>query len=93
MLIFDALNKDNMRKRILKKSEVLREGYMKGLKKAQRIINEMLVQSQGFDDDDELNSYSYNGKKNDRFTDGENLNKIFVDAILHGNMMKIKKAL
>lgn len=31
-----------MRKRILKKSEVLREGYIKGLKHAQRIINEML---------------------------------------------------
>lgn len=31
-----------MRKRFLKKSEVLREGYVKGLKKARQIINEML---------------------------------------------------
>lgn len=31
-----------MRKRIQKKSEVLREGYVKGLRQAQRIINEML---------------------------------------------------
>lgn len=31
-----------MRKRIQKKREVLREGYIQGLKKAQRIINEML---------------------------------------------------
>lgn len=51
-----------MRKRFLKKSEVLHEGYMKGLKKAQRIINEMLVQSQGFDDDiDEFKSGSVSG--------------------------------
>lgn len=33
-------------KKMLKKSEVLREGYIKGLKEAQRIINEML-ESQG----------------------------------------------
>lgn len=33
-------------KKVLKKSEVLREGYIKGLKHAQRIINEML-ESQG----------------------------------------------
>lgn len=51
-----------MRNRFLKKSEVLHEGYMKGLKKAQRIINEMLVQSQGFDDDvDEFESGSVSG--------------------------------
>lgn len=31
-----------MKRRIIKKSEVLREGYIKGLKKAQKIINEML---------------------------------------------------
>lgn len=31
-----------MKRRIIKKSEVLREGYVKGLKKAQSIINEML---------------------------------------------------
>lgn len=31
-----------MKRRIIKKSEILREGYVKGLKKAQRIINEML---------------------------------------------------
>lgn len=31
-----------MKKQMLKKSEVLREGYIKGLKKAQRIITEMM---------------------------------------------------
>lgn len=31
-----------MKKKMLKKSEVLREGYVKGLKEAQRIINEAL---------------------------------------------------
>lgn len=31
-----------MKRRITKKSEVLKEGYVKGLKKAHRIINEML---------------------------------------------------
>lgn len=31
-----------MKRRIMKKSEVLREGYIQGLKKAQRIINEMI---------------------------------------------------
>lgn len=31
-----------MKKRILKKSDVLREGYVKGLKEAQRVINESL---------------------------------------------------
>lgn len=30
-----------MKKRLLKKSEVLREGYIKGLKKAHKIISEM----------------------------------------------------
>lgn len=37
-----------MRKRLQKKSEVLREGYVKGLKKAKQIINEMLNEA---DDD------------------------------------------
>lgn len=51
-----------MKKRILKKSEVIREGYIKGLRKAQRIINEMLVQTQGFEDDvDEFESGSVSG--------------------------------
>lgn len=31
-----------MKKRILKKSEVLREGYNKGLRKAYRVISESL---------------------------------------------------
>lgn len=31
-----------MKKRIMKKSEVLREGYIKGLKEAQKVINETL---------------------------------------------------
>lgn len=34
-----------MKKRTLKKSDVLREGYIKGLKKAQRVINEILKES------------------------------------------------
>lgn len=42
-----------MKKRIQKKSEVLREGYVKGLKKAQKIIREML---ESVDDDEELTS-------------------------------------
>lgn len=36
------LNTSIMRKRILKKSKVLREGYVKGLKHAKCIINEMI---------------------------------------------------
>lgn len=40
------INKGDMKKRILKKSDLLREGYVKGLKKAQRIIKEMLEQSE-----------------------------------------------
>lgn len=39
-----------MKKKMLKKSEVLREGYIKGLKKAQSIINEM-ARGRVFDDD------------------------------------------
>lgn len=58
-----------MRKRILKKSEVLREGYVKGLKKAQAVINEMLVQTQGFDEGElEGDTFTYNGKKGDDFS-------------------------
>lgn len=34
-----------MKERLLKKSDVLREGYVKGLKEAQRIINEMIAES------------------------------------------------
>lgn len=34
-----------MRKRVLKKSEVLHEGYVKGLKKAQHIISRMISES------------------------------------------------
>lgn len=48
-----------MKKKLQKKSEVLREGYVKGLRKAQRTINEMLSQVQGFDDE-EPESFSYN---------------------------------
>mgnify|MGYP003295470834 CR=1 FL=1 len=40
-----------MVKHFLKKSDVLREGYVKGLKKAQKIIREMLENA---DDDEEL---------------------------------------
>lgn len=41
------LNKSYMKKRMLKKSDVLREGYVKGLKKAQSIINERISFSIG----------------------------------------------
>lgn len=34
-----------MKRRIMKKSELLKEGYVKGLKKAQRVINEMLSEN------------------------------------------------
>lgn len=34
-----------MRKRVLKKSEVIREGYLNGLRKASKILNEMLEPS------------------------------------------------
>lgn len=43
-----------MKKRIMKKSEVLREGYVKGLRKAQSIINETLAQTQGSDANEKL---------------------------------------
>lgn len=39
---FKSLNKGRMKRTFLKKSQVLREGYIKGLRQAQRIINEML---------------------------------------------------
>lgn len=52
-----------MKKRIVKKSEVLKEGYLKGLRRAKRIISEMLAQSQGFNNDfDEFNTKSISGK-------------------------------
>lgn len=44
-----------MRKRILKKSEVLHEGYIKGLKKAQTIIESMLDDENGNVDNEKLN--------------------------------------
>lgn len=37
-----GINTNSMKRRFLKKSQVLREGYIKGLRQAQRIINEML---------------------------------------------------
>lgn len=52
-----------MKKRVFKKSEVLKEGYLKGLRRAKRIISEMLAQSQGFNNDfDEFNTKSISGK-------------------------------
>lgn len=39
-----------MKKRLQKKSEVLREGYVKGLRKAQSIINEMLEEMEELED-------------------------------------------
>lgn len=40
-----------MTRKFLKKSEVIQEGYIKGLRKANRIISEMLMQTYGFDND------------------------------------------
>lgn len=52
-----------MKKRNLKKSEVLREGYIKGLKKAQRIINEATIDGEedwndeeDWDDEENVNT-------------------------------------
>ena len=42
-----VLNNSDMKKRLLKRSDVLREGYVKGLRKAQRIIAEMLQTADG----------------------------------------------
>lgn len=42
----------------MKKSEVLKEGYIKGLKKAQKIINEMLSEN----DDDEFELLDEDGR-------------------------------
>lgn len=47
-----------MKRRIMKKSEVLKEGYIKGLKKAQKIINEMLSEN----DDDEFELLDEDGR-------------------------------
>lgn len=52
-----------MKKRIMKKSEVLREGYVKGLRKAQSIINEMLAQTQGFDTNEKLFKSAFDGNR------------------------------
>lgn len=52
-----------MKKRIIKKSEVLKEGYLNGLRRAKMIISEMLAQSQGFNNDfDEFDTKSISGK-------------------------------
>lgn len=49
-----------MKRRIMKKSEVLKEGYINGLKKAQKIINEMLSENDDeFELLDEDGRYSY----------------------------------
>lgn len=40
------INRVVMRRKTLRKSEVLREGYDKGLRHAQRIINDMLREEQ-----------------------------------------------
>lgn len=45
-----------MKKRFLKKSEVLREGYLKGLMHAKRVINEMLDMREEGDDDGEFDT-------------------------------------
>lgn len=47
-----------MKRRIMKKSEVLKEGYINGLKKAQKIINEMLSEN----DDDEFELLDEDGR-------------------------------
>lgn len=52
-----------MKKRIMKKSEVLREGYVKGLRKAQSIINETLAQTQGSDANEKLFKSACDGNR------------------------------
>lgn len=52
-------------KKMLKKSEVLREGYVKGLKEAHRIINEMLEEATAISVDDiPKEAYSHIGNEN-----------------------------
>lgn len=85
-----------MRKRILKKSEVLREGYVKGLRKAQAVINEMLVQTQGFDEGElEADSFSSNGRKGDKLNDKGNpkANDELLVGTQSRDLKKVKQAL
>lgn len=84
-----------MKRHILKKSEVLREGYVNGLKTAQRIINEMLVQTQGFDNDiDEFSTGTTSGKKHAiAVKDLKKLNERLFDAVWEGDIMGVQKAL
>lgn len=57
-----------MKKQILKKSDVLREGYIKGLKEAQRVISEQLnsnITADGAESDESKFEYSAKLAKND----------------------------
>lgn len=44
---FQRLNNITMKKRVLKKSEVLREGYEQGLREGLNIINQMIAEANG----------------------------------------------
>ena len=84
-----------MKKRVLRKSEVLKEGYLNGLRKAQRIINEMLTQSQGFDNDfDEFETSSASGinsaskENNSVYSD---IQEELVDAVYDDDWKKVKR--
>lgn len=52
-----------MKKKMLKKSEVLREGYVQGLKEAQRVINEFLMQSSWGDEDEPQEMGTLSGRQ------------------------------
>lgn len=52
-----------MKKKMLKKSEVLREGYVQGLKEAKRIINEFLMQSSWGDEDEPQEMGTLSGRQ------------------------------
>lgn len=76
-----------MKKRVLKKSDILREGYVNGLKEAQRIINEQLKfnvneEQQGLnrESEDKILGYRVNGAK-------EELDKL-VAAYQDGNYFR-----
>lgn len=59
-----------MKKKLQKKSEVLREGYVNGLKKAQRVIIKKI--NEGYLDDDDDN-YDYDSSDDYGLDEAENL--------------------
>lgn len=82
---------------MLKKSEVLREGYFKGLRHAKQIINEMLAQSQVLDSIETLDAFSTNDfdaasdEKNPNMR--EQLGQKLIDACINGDCEKVSALL